>query len=265
MTSSSPGGAQGLILCAKSYEISQWAAGNNSYPWRFKGYVGRKCGQLSYGEREDGVILMASGKLASDVWLDTVPLAERVTRIDLAVTIEIAKADPELAQMCYDWIKSNHSLKPNLSYSFITNIKRGDTLYIGRRTSPLFGRLYDKGAEGGDMPMGKLWRYEIEIKKPISTPLAHSLVTEVNPSDWIKSYVYKWFEERQVPPLFNKGKNYAPLEIEATVSDDDRTIKWLTDQVKPALVKLAKKGKFNEAVDALGLPGMFDLIDKVTD
>lgn len=260
-TASDPVKAEKLRSLGLILEASEFNDGNNAYPWRFMGYVGRKCGQVSWGRRGDGSIVMASGGLAHKAWNTLVPQAERITRIDLAVTIEISKPDPEIAHMCYRWICQNSDISPNLKYSFITSLRSGDTLYCGRRTSPMFGRFYDKGAEQGDMPLGKLWRYEVEIKKPQATPRALALLDASYPEDAIKSYVYEWFEARQVPPLFNKGFNYAPVEVEARVTDDDRTIQWLSSQVRPAIIRLAKKGKFSKVVDALEL----STIGKVTE
>lgn len=252
-TAAEPIKASNLMAMGQYFVESEFNDGNNVYTWKFMGYTGKKCGQVSWGRRADGVIVMTSGGMAHKAWNTLIPKAERITRIDLAVTIEISKPDPEIAHQCYRWILENTDISPNVKYTLITSLRSGDTLYCGRRTSPMFGRFYDKGAEQGDMPLGKLWRYEVEIKKPEATPRALALLDASYPEDCIKSYVYEWFESRQIPPLFNKGFNYAPVEVEARVTDDDRTIQWLSSQVKPAIIRLAKKGKFNKVVDALEL------------
>lgn len=261
-TASEPAKASKLSELGRELGLTEYNDGNIMHRWRFMGYTGWKCGQASWGQREDGAIVMTSGGLAHKAWNSLVPQAERITRIDLAVTIEISKPDPEVAHMCYRWICENTDISPNVKYTFITSLRSGDTLYCGRRTSPMFGRLYDKGAEQGDMPLGKLWRYEVEIKKPQATPRALALLDASYPEDAIKSYVYEWFEARQVPPLFNKGVNYAPVEVEARVTDDDRTIQWLSSQVRPAIIRLAKKGKFNKAIDALELSTIGKVVEE---
>lgn len=138
-------------------------------------------------------------------------------------------------------------------------------MYIGSRASRAFARVYDKGLEAGlENEQGKLWRYEIEFKKPIARQVLSALhANKYLPIDvhWneevaqsIVSTVFVWFQARNLPPLFTRRENEAiSLECEARVTSDEVSLNWLTTQVRPTVMRLAQRGKLHKVKEALGL------------
>lgn len=217
-------------------------------PWRFKGFAGRSTEGVRYGVRGEESIVILSGSRASAHWADIAGLATNVTRIDLALTVELEAPMPHLAREFY----AEAMESGNANYGYVTTTRGGSTLYVGSRTSQFYGRLYDKSAEQGQ-ESGKVWRWEIEVKKPKSRTAVVALMDQDKPAEWIHNYVHAWFTMRGIecpqPGLYLD----TALEIGAIVKTTDKTIAWLRSQVKPAVHKLITAGFKDQVQEALGL------------
>jgi len=123
-------------------------AGFHSAPFRLMGFEGYAVGRVRFGRRNGDALLQLSGNLADD-YLDTlVPLAERISRVDIAVTVRLPASDTLVAENHYAeacvW-RDEHptSALPML----VVNGDGGATCYVGRRTSDRLLRVYNKEAE----------------------------------------------------------------------------------------------------------------------
>jgi DNA relaxase NicK len=152
--------------------------------------------------------------------------------------------------------KAGH-IDKRLSYTQFLNSKGGATLYVGSRHSQFCGRFYDKGIESGQAAAGKILRYEVEIKKPASTKVASVLLGDIlageASQEEITKYVFHWFMDRGVTPLFKAvGSPYA-IEIGAKLeTTNERKLRWLRTQVAPTVVRLLECGLREEISAALG-------------
>jgi DNA relaxase NicK len=213
------------------------------------GYHGKSISGIRYGLRRDEAICILSGAVAGEVWRLIAPARSRCTRIDLAVTVELAKADQYVASRAYA-----QSLElGQATASHIVNSAGGATTYVGSRTSRFFGRLYDKGAELGEQPYTS-WRYEVECKKPASEAIVSALLDQKAPGKWISSYVFDWFSTRGIQPIFHAANAHDAIEISASISSVDKTFQWLTTQVRPTIGRLIIGGYEDEVREALQLP-----------
>lgn len=229
--------------------------------WVWCGYEGWTSESFRCGSRNDSDIVILSGPACGAYWREFAGEGDNVSRLDLAVTTELAKPD-DMVLINY-W----HSLEECRSkggavrfvFTMVYNSKGGQTLYVGQRSSKQLGRIYDKGIESGDgMPPGKLWRYEVELKKPLSKPLARCLYENAKSGEVgekIAGYVWEWFAGRRVKPRFPKAENVLTVEVEVTARTDEARLKWLSQQVGPTVQSLASRGKLNDALIALGLDG----------
>jgi DNA relaxase NicK len=246
------------------------ANGDAFKKWTFKGYAGYMCGGVRWGTREDSDIGMLSGWDAHQNWYIIGNWAQQCSRLDLAVTVELQRPFPNLAKVYEENLKRVNHKGVAYKGSMIKDSDGGQTLYVQRRTGRAFGRIYDKGREGGDdVPEGKLWRYEIQFQKPIAKsildqvlanryiPISARWEDEVGQS--ILSTVYVWYEARNIPPLFNRlDSSPLSLEVEARVTSDDVSLAWLSNQVRPTVSRLAKRGKLDRVKEALGLTKELD-------
>jgi len=239
--------------------------GERFRPWMFKGYTGFHCAGLSWGTRLDSDIAMLAGVDAHQNWYVCGEWAENCSRIDLAVTVELQSVFPSLVRLYDTCLQRVNDKGVRYKGSTVKDSEGGSTLYVGRRTSRAYGRVYDKGRESGlfDEP-GKLWRYEVEFHKPMAkTILGSILANKYVPigTHWqeeiaqsIASTVHAWYTARNIPPLFARGDNESiSLEVAARVTSDEVSLNWLTTQVQPTVARLARRGKLEQVKRALGL------------
>lgn len=241
------------------------SSGERLRKWTFKGYTGWMVGGLRWGTRLDSDIAMLSGVDAHQNWYICGDWAQNCSRIDLAVTVELQNVFPGLLRL-YDGCLQRVNLR-GVKYkgSIIKDSDGGQTLYVQRRVTGTFGRVYDKGIEAGlhDEP-GRMWRYEVQFgDRYAKAILAQVLANKYIPqgAHWneevaqsIVSTVYTWFLARNLPPIFSRSENPAlSLEVEARVTSDEVSLNWLTTQVQPTVSRLAEKGKLEQVKRALGI------------
>lgn len=226
--------------------------------WGMRGYRGISIGSARWGTRRDGDILILSGMDALTFWRIFAPLGENCSRIDLAVTVQLEHPQPNLLGLYCDWLRGNGSRTAKRATSMERVDGIGATLYINKRSSDQMGRVYDKGAEMKDVLMThRLWRYELELK---GTRAKKALGQLLDAGDALPSRIvetaWKWFNDRDIPPLFDR---YTPdgyliqMDVSARVTSSSQQLNWLSSQVKPTVARLRKAGLEAEVISALGL------------
>lgn len=226
--------------------------------WAWKGFEGKTVSGFKWGTREDCDILIASGQDAASFWRVFAPWSQNCSRLDLAVTARSRKAYPGLLGAYVAWLRVNGSktVKKATQVRKVDGI--GETLYIGSRSSDQMGRVYDKGAQSGQMvDISRLWRYEVEFKDQRSAAMMHNLMQisgSRHLSKTIQSTVFRWFDLRDIPPIFDSlGGNDVLVSIQATQTDASRKLLWLSKQVRPTVRHLVEAGYEAEVCAALGL------------
>jgi DNA relaxase NicK len=238
-------------------------------PWFFYGYSGYvesiEEGHLATGKKAGGGIVQASGLVADLLcreWNCWLPDKVRFTRLDLALTFTVNKPIA-LVRHAAD------NLRDDWTVVLPSEAKGGGTLYIGDRKSNAFGRLYDKGAElnrrlSADQQIQSeyLWRAELEVKQARARSTFSEIVKAQASGDlrgFIADTVLTWFRNRcMYLPVLPKAASIVSVAHRA--ADDVRTIKWLHEQVRPAVWRLAEKGMDIELAKALNIvPGNFAL------
>jgi hypothetical protein len=234
------------IFNALAGEPKDWAN-----PW----YSGKADDHLRWGYNPKiGYVLIVSGEMSEVVWARTVPIERKVTRIDVQVTVELQEPNLKLAKDGY----SDNATSNFRKYGLIQNSRNGQTLYVGSRTSAQFGRLYDKGVESTLADPGKLWRYEVELKKPVANSVAKQLASWCDSNSGelhyaIVPFVFDWFLHRGVGPVFTRdGENNIVVEVGRRVTSDEKKLEWLRTQIRPTVQYLLGRGKADLLSEALG-------------
>lgn len=239
--------------------------GNVRRKWGMKGYLGYNIAGLRWGVRDDSDICMLSGPTAALNWEPALALAENVTRVDLAATLTLASPKLDVARSAYSLIITDpdkcHYKKRR--FTFIENNAGGQTLYIGSRASDQFGRLYDKGCESLELMCaspGVIWRYEVEFKSYRAKKIAVQLQgahwrEETDVSEDIGAFVNKWFIGRNITPIWVGASDDMDwtCELEARISDDNASLRWLSIQVRPTVERLLDRHRAEEVFEALGI------------
>jgi len=231
-------------------------------PWYFYSYSGYTTvsgeGHLATGKGTHGGIVQSSGAVSDllcreyERWM---PDKLKFTRLDLAITFSVAHPLALVREAAQNPRDDWTVILPHPG-------KGGGTLYVGNRKSNAFGRLYDKGAElNQKLPKDRqiqteyLWRAELETKQERARAMFSAIVraqARCNLREFTASSVLTWFSERGVYlPIIPRGTSVVSVAHRAV--DDIRTIKWLHEQVRPAIWRLAENGKLTEAAEALNV------------
>jgi hypothetical protein len=98
----------------------------------------------------------------------------------------------------------------------------------------------------------------VEFKRDSGANVVDELLSRTSPlarAQWIEDAVHEWFASRNIPAP-ERGRiplQYPMIRYGSRVTTDQTTIKWLSQQVQPAVRRLEKAGRLKEALDALGV------------
>lgn len=230
------------------------ALGEKSNDWSSYGYNGYDCGDLRWGRRpQDDLITLRSNGAALH-WREFGYAATHCSRLDLAVTVKHQYHDLGHAQDKYAAIQQiAQDLPISRNYAIITSLLGGDTLYVGKRTSQQFGRLYDKTMESGETQFLNCWRWEVEYKKPLAWEVLTHLLRAGNPDKWINATVHNWFYSRYIGPSWDCDTEYPAIVIQRKKTADEKALEWLGRSVRPTVERLIRRGKAAEMLNSLGI------------
>lgn len=232
------------------------ADGHDRRPFQWKGYLGEACAWATWGEREDGTMLRISGPWSSEYFDTVYPMADNVSRIDLAVTARAVGDDGDLAGQAFRSASAAASLRGKpLKVSYVCSNSGGSTVYLGSRLSDLFGRLYNKSAESGLAEYSECWRWEIEVKGKSAKHYADNIASATNRPGLILASVGNYFARRGVEPRFDAGNWRAIRPLPLEKSDDQRRLKWLQAQVAPVVHKMSGRVDRTTLLSTLGFIG----------
>ena len=148
--------------------------------------------QMSEGHSSGVVMIDLQGKFfASHDTAESMAVVDEIfahgfhaTRIDLAVDwvgqhvelYEHALASCEASELC-----KTKTFQPSSEYT-TEQVAKKLLLYLGKRTSSMCARIYDKGLETGLAPQGWWGRLEVEFKDDRAQTIVHALL--MNPNRW---------------------------------------------------------------------------------
>lgn len=239
----------------KAKEMQKRAIPLQEAEWSWRGYRGVQVSHMAWGSRKDSDILVTSGSMSAIYWRLFVKSGFNVTRLDIAVTANCHPPCPDLLNLYWE----NLTFGANRKAVKLEGSDGGGTLYIGSRRSDNYGRIYDKGIESDvTNHAGAIWRYEVEFKQERARSVANQLQTiacnKLGPAKAIVETVYKWFDDRECPPIFHRQGGAAPISLKLKVVDTttEKQLTWLRLQVSPVVKRLLKDRR-KDVLDALGL------------
>lgn len=232
--------------------------GYEAKKWAWNGYTGTIQEGLAVGERDDSLIVRISGEFAQRWWFLPAYRANRVTRLDLQVTIDGAPQGMDLTAAGVEQARTAPRRRgAPLTWQRIETANAGATLYLGSRASERVYRLYDKGAEEGAEHLSGKWRYEYEAKDETALATASMLAFCSSPTLEVGSLVWHGFADRGVTPFFDLRHVPADITPARAKRTDERTIGWLSNSVSKTIERLRGHGLEVDAIHALNLtPGL---------
>lgn len=246
--------------------------GCNVKSWGMAGYQGWSTGSVQTGERDDSIIIRLGSDRAKSNWKLAYNESDGVSRLDCQYTIRTGLAPDRLIKKHYRAAKThlNKDRRPG-TVSLFTSSDGSSTLYLGKRTSEQFGRIYDKGAESGLEEYDGAVRYEVEFKGERAKQVAAMLGESSNEYLEVSVRVNTFFEDRGVyppqPSIDIKGRELPAnfcfpcdlLPIRRNLTTAERKCRWLSKSVQPFAVDLVNSGQGELLLYSLGL-----YIDKST-
>lgn len=203
--------AHGLAWLSSEWAKGEAARGNRLQKWRLMGYEGSHVGRVRWGQRdEDSCLVQLSGELAERYIAEAASLADRVTRVDLAVTVRPDPPNPHLGANVYDEAAAFAQGKPRAALPWtIYDARGGRTTYLGARTSDHFLRVYNKeaesrakdDAEGVARYLG-CWRTELELKGMMAEPVARVACDQEDRPAWAQEYLYDYLTDHGITSPF---------------------------------------------------------------
>lgn len=230
------------------------ALGYDPRPFSWLGYEGLGTKHVTIARRDDGAMLRLSERAAHEHWQQAVNLAESVSRIDFAVTARFPEYIGTLAQLSYVTSRAYANARgEKLRSKLILSDTEGSTLYLGKRTSDLFARLYDKDRESNDPRFRNCWRWELEIKHEKGKYAAELLAKAPDPEVEVRGTVFHHFVTRGVVVPWRNTVSRGLPPAPARDTDDERRLRWLREQVAPVVGKLLGRIPKARVVKALGV------------
>lgn len=234
------------------------SAGNELSPLRRLGYDGVGVGGCFLGMREDTYLCTISGERAQAgfdaVYADNV----HVSRLDYQVTVSIPGGARNTAQLARNAvIQSNKRLgsERQRNATLIEDLKGGATCYVGSMKGPQYARIYNKDAESGEDKYKDCWRYEVVLRNALATKMAKQFaISEYAQPNHAAVSVRQWLAKRGISvPWKAEAELYALPTITTPISDEEKRLTWLREQVRPAIRRLLKLGLYDSVIEALGL------------
>lgn len=224
-------------------------------PFKFRDATGWTRGSVSYAEKlERGVklwaILMVRGAPQSEIaFTEALKLSDlKVTRIDLAVDLQLTERVTQLPRKLKDTYKGKYPIQ-------LIESLTGDTLYCGSRESGIYIRIYDKSSDY-NKELGLVWRFEVEFKQGKAEHIFDMLKKEG--VGIAKDIVWTALKSRDLPsPKIGQTVNLRAHKI--NVSSSDLKLAWLGRQVRPTVQFLTSIGRTREVYEQLGFEWVEEL------
>lgn len=229
------------------------AAGGNIKPAAFRGYAGLRGDGLYFGQRHDDSIIILSGPRSPPLFARVAQAATNVSRLDLQCSVWTHGEQPHLALAAYRTLQRVHSKagrKPALT--LIQSHPKGETCYVGKRTSDHYGRLYDWSTAHKAGQARTVWRYEVEWKRAEAKARARALLSDPTPATLGEQLVRSWWADRGIEPTWSSD---GPARFERVhISTPERNpLAWFRDSVSVTAARVVNRYGIHATLDALGL------------
>jgi hypothetical protein len=240
-------------------ELQQRDADNASAvkPWRFQGYEGIATDSIRWGKRGGYLLWESSGERAASTMAFMGRCAGYSLRCDLQTTLKFSSAQPSLGtylmRSSRETIPTHRRSQTRHGVSTAT-----DGLWlgtVGRRTSPSFLRIYDKGIESKSAPQGMMWRVEVEAKNTHSRILCQDHWNSLLDPKFCASYVASSLTRLGLHwPFSELGSSPVDVKLGKKEQTTAGTLAiWLTHTVRPTIPRLLSVFTVAEVLEMLNL------------
>jgi len=253
-SATTPSDARCLLLKADSLLWHERELGFEVKGWSMSGYHGWKCGRLQFGERSDGALVRLSSGLAASAWFDVWQITGRCSRVDVQVTLLCDGPVPsEVFALAAQTKTFYGERKDGPTLTLWSDNQEGATFYIGRRSSSLYFRGYNKAAQSELPEHERCLRLEVEVKNRLTQWCIARVMSGVSVKFGCIEFVSEYLEARGITPSLMNDIPRSFYERLMPVTDRLNSLCWLRSQIRPVVQRLLEDGLGEEVRDALGL------------
>lgn len=256
VTSTLPAAQECLLYIFNRGAAQAERLGDNRKKMGFQGFHGWKVGPWFYGRRDELNLLRVMGAPAHDCFHDLPWPGLNCSRVDVQITLQLPAYNGAIARMAGDMrqaFATEAKGKPRPAQDLHGLYSEGQTLDIGSRESPRFGRVYNKQEQSGEEVYERSWRFEVEYKKVCAPLVASWLRQEPDLRIAAIQSCVGQFEEWGVPLAVGVAGKLIAGSIGRRDFDSERSMKWLREQVAPTVERLLKTVDQEAIEEALGL------------
>lgn len=242
---------------ARQIQETDYRKGSSIKRWSFQGFNGWRSESIRWGERGGSLIWEASGERAAPTAALMVKSGGYALRIDLQITLLLSTSLPSFGM--YLLPSSPETTRTPLRRRTQVGLATANSgLWlgtVGRRTSPSYIRIYDKGVESKTRPLGELWRVELEAKKRHARTLWNTHSESLATPEFCARYT--------ISSLTRSGSTWpfaglGDTPIDAALGRKEETpawrlALWLQHSVRPAIPRLLNVFSVAEVLEMLGM------------
>jgi len=150
----------GALLCREAVSL-----GNKKSGWSMSGFGGWSTQGVQFGRRGEEAIVRLSSDLSRELWKEVYDDSDNCTRIDVQATFRVGcEVTPVINRHFAQAKRMGQGRRRTPTVSMLSTNNGPSTLYLNRRCSEAFARIYDKGAESKLKEFENCIRYEVEFK-----------------------------------------------------------------------------------------------------
>jgi len=246
-----------LLDTIRDVQEGDRARASNLRRWSFQGFRGWQTDSLRWGQRNGRVLWESSGSPAAAMSDLSELCTGYASRIDTHCTMRLSAPLPSFGTSLLASTSPTSTSRSRRSI-LVSRHTATNGLWlgtVGRRTSPSYLRVYDKGVEARCAAPGVLWRIELEAKHQHARKLWELNQARLKSPEFCASYSVQSLTSRGFSwpfgPLANESLDTsAGPKPRSTIQS---LAAWVCLSVRPAISRLRTVFTVAELLEMLGL------------
>lgn len=253
------GGIDSFIDLAQWLQREEVKHGSKLMPFKRGSYRGAQSKHVGIAFKPERVLAELRGNVAHEFWPHFVERAEKVSRLDVEVSVRQVPYDHDMALRLYlgERKRAEQRGRPS-TFRMQGESDGGTTLYIGNGASRYQARLYERFYKTGEKDDANTWRYEVQCRRERAKQMADLALGTGDVRPFIQACVHQHFVRRGVEPIFHSTTNVDVAPLPETQTDREGSLRWLATSAAPALERHKGWGSYSDALRALGIPQSLD-------
>ena len=205
------------------------------------GFWGKKSRHALWGVRNDWALVQSTGRFAK-AGLKMAMSGIQASRIDIQMTyrLESGEVSEAVREAYEDACMATPGAHRPRAVKLIEERHKAQTVYIGKRSSDIFVRIYDKFQESGKVEYERCIRFEVEIKGRAAKQLWNRMALGSDGIGFLLHLLYEVLRERGITLPEDNFDNAPSMVFKKEPTADESRIAWLARSVAPTVSKLSE-------------------------